>query len=161
MILGITGHRPNHLGGYEIPNPTYEKVCAALRQKLEALRPNKIISGMAQGTDQWAVEEAIKLNIPFIAAIPCDNQDLNWPEESKKRYYELLELAEESVVVNPGPYESWKMHERDRWVVQNSDSLLGVWSGIRKGGTFATIQMGKKKAKTKDYQIHIINPNGL
>jgi len=160
MILGITGHRPNLIGGWQIPNPTYDKVCKALYCKFEELNPDKIISGMAQGVDQWAVEQAITLSIPFTAAIPCDNQDSQWPEESKKRYHELLALAEDSVVVSPGPYASFKMHERDRWIVNHSDNLLAVWSGIRKGGTFATVRIGEKhQQKNPNYMIYIINPN--
>ena len=76
LVLGITGHRPPGLGcGYEIPNPTYEKICAALRAKFQELNVSKIISGMALGTDQWAAETAIALGLPFIAAVPCDERD--------------------------------------------------------------------------------------
>lgn len=164
MILGITGHRPSSpsMGGYTIPNPTYEKVYAALKEKFELLKPNKIISGMALGTDQWAVSVALELEIPFVAAVPCDGQDRMWPDDSKAKYKEYLDLAEEVVIVSPGPYAPEKMHFRDKWIVDNSDCLLGVWSGIRKGGTFATIRYAEKSInRGRDYDIYLINPDLL
>ena len=161
LVLGITGHRPPGLGcGYEITNPTYEKICAALRAKFQELNVSKIISGMALGTDQWAAETAIALGLPFIAAVPCDGQDSKWPEESQRRYQKILDAAVQVVVVSPGPYAPEKMHLRDRWIVDNSHALLAVWNGIRHGGTFGTIRYAEKQQlKRCDYKIHVISPN--
>lgn len=162
MILGITGHRPPSLGGYDIPNPTYEKVYTALQDKFHELQPKKIISGMALGTDQWAAWAAHELDIPFIAAVPCEGQDSKWPEESKRKFKHLLDLADEVVVVSPGPYAPEKMHLRDRWIVDNSDALCAVWSGIRHGGTFGTVRYAQKQQnKGREYNIHVINPASL
>lgn len=163
MILGITGHRPPGLGcGYDIPNPTYEKVYKALIDKFHELSPAKIISGLALGVDTYAAWAAMELNIPFIAAVPCDGQDSRWPEDSQKKYKILIDAASEVVVVSPGPYAFEKMHIRDRWIVDNSNQLLGVWNGIRKGGTFSTIRHAEKSInKGRDYKIHIINPTEL
>lgn len=162
MILGITGHRPPTLGGYNIPNPTYEAVKDALRDRFKSISPSKIISGMAQGTDQWAAEVAIEMGIPFIAAVPCDNQDKMWPDHAKKVFKDLLDKADEIVVVTPGEYTKSCMHDRDRWIVDNSDCLLGVWNGQRFGGTFATIRMAEKQiAKGREYSIYRIDPSNL
>jgi uncharacterized phage-like protein YoqJ len=162
MILAMTGHRPPALGGYNIPNPTYDKIREALRNKFQELKPEKIISGMALGTDQWAAETAMELGIPFIAAVPCDGQDSRWPDESKRKYQVILDSAAEVVVVSPGPYAPAKMHERDRWMVDHSDMLLGVWNGVCQGGTFGTIRYAEKQQRSRpEYQIHIIDPSKL
>jgi uncharacterized phage-like protein YoqJ len=163
MILGITGHRPPGLNcSYDIPNPTYEKVYKALIDKIKELNPEKIISGMALGVDQYAAYVAIDLGIPFIAAMPCDGQDSQWPERSKQKFRELLNQAIEVVVVSPGPYAPEKMYLRDRWIVDNSDQLLGVWNGIRQGGTFGTIRYAEKEInRGREYKISIIDPSNL
>lgn len=163
MILGVTGHRPPILfGGYNPDKDRYEKMKNFVSNKIIELNPDKIISGMAQGVDQIVAEIAVETGIPFIAAIPCDGQDATWPDEAKKRYMDLLEKASESVVVSPGPYEAKKMHIRDKWIVENSTCLLGVWNGQRYGGTFSTIRSAEKLiAKGREYQIHIINPEEL
>lgn len=72
MIVSFTGHRPDKLGGYKLPNPTYLKVCRDINWLLKELNPEKIISGMALGVDQWAAHIAYKLGTPFVAAIPFE-----------------------------------------------------------------------------------------
>lgn len=161
MILGITGHRPPGLDcSYDIPNPTYEKVYYSIQKKFHELSPTKIISGMALGVDQWAASAAIELNIPVIAAVPCDNQSSKWPEKSQRIYKMIIESCAEVIIVSPGPYSPEKMHLRDRWIVDNSNSLLAVWNGITHGGTFGTIRYAQKLNKP-NYNIHIINPKTL
>lgn len=52
MIISFTGHR--NIGGYTIPNPTYNKVKAEIESLLLDLKPDKILSGMAIGADMLA-----------------------------------------------------------------------------------------------------------
>lgn len=157
MKLGITGHRPPSLGGYTTPNEKYNKVCAALKGKFEELKPSKIISGMAQGTDQWAAQIAIDLNIPFLAALPCDGMDKAWPDYAKDVFQNLLGQAERTIVVSPGPYMAWKMHERDRYIVDSCDMLLAVYDGRKEGGTYSTVRYAEKIKQ----KIVVINPDDL
>jgi uncharacterized phage-like protein YoqJ len=54
------------------------------------------------------------------------------------------------------------MHVRDRWIIDNSNQLLAIWTGTQYGGTFATIKYAEKKVKAnQDHKINIINPNDL
>ena len=79
MIVSFTGHRPAKLGcGYETPNPTYTHICSEIRKILIKLKPEKAISGMALGVDQWAAQICVDLKIPWIAAVPFEEQDLIW-----------------------------------------------------------------------------------
>lgn len=168
MKLGITGHRPLGLfGTYDVDDIVLTNFKKHISNKLLELEPEKIISGMALGTDQIVAEVAVDMGVPFIAAVPCNDQDCMWPDESKKKYQKLLSLAKEVVVVSPGPYgyveingkKVNKMHIRDKWIVDNSDELLAVWNGHRQSGTFATIRMGEKKiARGEMYKIHRITP---
>ena len=89
MIIGITGLRPPKIGGYKIPNPTYNRICQLTEFAFKELKPNKIITGMALGYDQWSAYIATKLNIPFIAALPFTGQDWNWPDDSQRTYQRL------------------------------------------------------------------------
>jgi len=162
-IVGISGHRPPGLGcGYEIPNPVYDKVYKAIVDKFHELSPEKIISGMALGTDTISCWAAIELNIPFIAAVPFEGQDSMWPDDTKRIFKHLLSLAEKVVIVSPGSYAPEKMHTRDRWIIDNSDCLLAVWNGIEKGGTYGTIRYAQKQQKVRpEYKIHRIDPTCL
>ena len=158
MIIAFTGHRPNKLGGYKLPNPTYLKVCQEIEKTLLELKPEKVISGMALGVDSWAANIAIKLNIPFIAAVPFIEQDKIWPLESKKIYQILLSKAAEKVIVSDGGYEAYKLQIRNEWMVNRCDKLIAVFkTSETTGGTFNCIKYAKSMGKS----IIIIDPSTL
>jgi uncharacterized phage-like protein YoqJ len=134
MIVAFTGHRPDKLGGYKLPNSTYLRVCQKIDAKLKELKPEKVISGMALGIDQWAAFIAHKQKIPFIAAVPFFNQECKWPQSSQETYRKLIKLAVEIVIVSEGGYSAAKMQIRNEWMVDHCDKLIAVWDGTD-GGT--------------------------
>lgn len=135
MILGITGHRSGKMGGFKIPNPTYNFVMDETQKNILELKPEKIITGLAIGFDTWVAELCIKLNIPFIAATPFIGQERFWPQETQQYYHKLLEHANTIEVVSPGGFASWKMQARNQWIVNNSDMMLAAFDSSQKGGT--------------------------
>lgn len=124
--LSCTGHRPQDLGGFKIPNPIYEKSCEAIKESIKEVGATKAISGMATGVDQWFAAACIELGIPFVAAIPCEGQERVWPEHAQLLYRQLLQQACEVIQVSEGGYAPEKMHIRNHWMVDNSDVLLAV-----------------------------------
>lgn len=138
MIVTITGHRPDKLGGYTIPNPVYEAVKEGLRTSLQTLKAELVITGMALGTDQWAAEVCIEEGIKFLAAVPFEGQEGKWPPAAQDRYKQLLQKAAHIYVISKGGYEPNKMHVRNRWMVKSCDVVLAVFDGSV-GGTSACI----------------------
>lgn len=134
MIVAFTGHRPAKLGGYG-PSPIRAAVEQVIFAELHAMRPEKAISGMALGVDQWAFEQCLKLNIPVIAAVPFAEQASKWPPASQQHYTELLSRACEIVQVSPPGYAAWKMQRRNEYMVHHCDELWAVWDGSPSGGT--------------------------
>jgi len=153
MIIGVTGHRPAKLGGYKVPNNTYKFVMAETAKIVAECKPDKIITGMCIGYDQWVAQLAIKLKIPFIAAIPFVGQELLWPKDTQAHYQDLLAYAEQVEVVSPGAFASWKMQARNQWIVNNSDLIIGAFDGS-KGGTYNCLEYSKEMNK----KIRTINP---
>lgn len=153
MIAAFTGHRPQKIGGFNIPNPIYNYVKSELRKNLLELKPTKCISGMALGTDQIGAELCIELNIPFIAAIPFIGQEKKWPKKSQDKYFQLLECAEEKIIVCPGGYSPQKMQDRNEWMADRVHVILAVWDGSD-GGTANCIRY----AQSIDKRIILINP---
>ncbi len=134
MILAVTGHRPNKLGGYTVPNVYYNSVMEGLDRAFLELRPTRVRIGMALGVDQWAAELCHFNGIPFDACIPCDNYASQWPVHSQIKYRQILQTAASIQIISPGPYASWKMQRRNEWMVDNSECLVAVWDGSS-GGT--------------------------
>lgn len=142
MIVAFTGHRPDKLGGYKVPNPIYNFVCQEIDRALRELKPEKVITGMALGIDQWAAYIAHRQGIPFLAAIPFLNQERKWPTQSQKTYQQLLKLAAEKVIVSPGEYSAAKMQIRNEWMVDHCNKLIAIWDGTP-GGTANCINYAK------------------
>lgn len=151
--VAFTGHRPDKLGGYKLPNSTYLYVCQQIEKTLIEVKPDRIISGMALGVDQWAAFIAWKLKIPFLAAIPFINQESMWPEQSRKTYHALLKVASEQVIVSEGAYSAEKMQIRNAWMVDHCDKLIAIWDGTP-GGTGNCVKYAQAVGK----EIIFINP---
>lgn len=144
MIIGFSGHRriPNDNTGYDLNNPCAYYVKNWLIKILQEQAPSKCISGVALGFDQVAAETCIELRIPFVAAVPCDDQDRLWQEEDKRFYKELLKQAAEVVVVSPGLYYPAAMQIRNCWLVNHSDKIVALFDGSR-GGTYNCLSYAK------------------
>jgi len=143
-IIAGTGHRPKVLGGYG--NDTLLPIIELLCETLTKLRPDKVISGMALGFDQALALAAIKLHIPFIAAVPHDGQESIWPESAQRKYKFILDRAETVAVICPGEYAREKMQKRNEWMVDNADLVLALWNG-QPGGTANCINYARKTGK--------------
>jgi len=148
FTIAFTGHRPTKLGGYG-ESDIKTAILLALERELEKLQQKHIdimcISGMALGFDQWAAEKCIAMNIPCIAAIPFEGQQLLWPDASIHKYRQLLQGMSHSVTVSPGGYSPAKMQIRNQWMIDNADLVLAAWDGSKgESGTKNCIEYARK-----------------
>lgn len=142
MIYAVTGHRPNKLGGYS--KEVRAKLAYFMKDFLSSLKPDSVYTGMAQGLDQAVAWACWSLNIPYIAAIPCEDHDKMWPDEAKERYKIYLSHASSVILLSPGPYAAWKMQARNEYMVDHCDHLLALWDGSP-GGTANCVNYAIKK----------------
>lgn len=157
MIIGITGHRPDKLGGYN-DYEFHHKVKLRIMAALVELGAKKLIAGMAQGADWLAYDAARMIGIPILAAVPFVGQESKWPWAAKIEYCKRIDEADNVVIVNPGGYAIWKMQQRNEWIVDNCDVLLAVWDGSS-GGTNNCINYAVNKKPI--YYIPIANRDGV
>lgn len=148
MILTITGHRPPKLGGYDLPNPVFQAVMEGIDRSLIALRPERLVSGMALGVDQWALDSCILNDIPYTAAVPFQGFSRNWPHKSQEHFQYFMARADKVVYTTEGnpPYSDQLLHHRNQWMVMNSDAVLAVWDGSS-GGTANCVRFAKACGK--------------
>lgn len=143
----MTGHRPEDL-------PNQEWVEAELKRTYLELKPELIYTGMAAGIDLLSAEVAHSLNIPYVATKPWAGHTPRI--EDRIRYSTIEENADSVVNVDPSQtYPGvWVYHNRNVYMVDNSDFLIAVWSGKTKGGTYACVKYARQKQKP----IYQINP---
>jgi uncharacterized phage-like protein YoqJ len=147
MILSVTGHRPDKLGGYGEKNR--KLLIEYAMESLDFIDADytveKVLTGMALGWDQAIAEACIRLDRPFVAVIPFYEQPLRWPEESRKRYKELLNCAEKVICPsNSMGYAVYKMQLRNEYMVDQSSYVLALWNGSD-GGTKNCVEYARKK----------------
>lgn len=153
MIISCTGHRPSKIDCYNIPNQIYCYICQQTEKVLLELNPIKLITGMAIGYDQWTANIAIKLGIPFVAAVPFEGQEKKWNMLDRKRYFSLLSKASDIVYVSEPGYSAEKMQIRNQYLVDNCDMLIACFNGTP-GGTANCINYAQSKKK----EIILIDP---
>lgn len=143
MIYSATGHRLEVVGVNN--KPKLIRYATSILPGFVDLK--KGISGMAVGWDQAFAWGCVNHGIPFIAAVPFKGQETVWPQEAKDEYYQLLELAEEVVIVCEGGYATHKYHVRDKWMVDHGNKMLALWNGKEHGGTYSTVKLARKADK--------------
>ena len=137
--IGFTGHRPDKLYGYK-------------RNKQWDNLGNKI-------------EEVLK----DIMAIPFEQQDAKWPQESKNIYNECKEHSDYLTYVDTiddykvpntaeGKYNPKKLFKRNEYIANNSDILIACVRDM-KSGSGHCIDYFKKVNPGKT--LIIINPDTL
>lgn len=139
-ILCVTGHRPGSLGS-DFPTITDLLFNLAVME-LQKSKPSEVITGMALGWDMAVADACVHLDIPFIAAIPFDGQELYWVDSSIEKYRTLLNKASAILytdnIPKPAPvkgFAKWKYLHRNKYMVDSSDQVLALWNGSNVGGT--------------------------
>lgn len=162
----FTGHRKirNSYYNFNSPTPEWTALKKYLNAVISVFIDNDVklfYSGMALGVDTVAAECVAYVRtfvaepVSLVAAIPFPSQPSNWPQAAKDNYYRILQVCNKQVVVNEDPYTPWKMHARDRYMVDNSSYVIAVWDGRTGGGTYYTLKYGWEAGK----HVFVVNPD--
>lgn len=156
MTACFTGHRPQSV---HFKFDETDKDCKELKKRLKKQIVNLIenngvnhfVTGMALGVDTWCAEIVleIKKKYPFITlecVLPCEIQAKYWSEKQRDRYFGIIEKCDKETLLQ-SIYTEGCMLERNEFMVESSDYVLAVWNGVKKGGTYYTIKLAKKKDK--------------
>jgi len=143
MILGVTGHRPNKLGGYsdKVFNNLTDLAVGYLRDH----RPEIVIVGLAMGWDMAVANAAWNLQIPFYAYIPFEGQAEPWSIEWRTRWWMFRDCAKKEKIFGEG-YSDKSMKDRNKGIVDDSDAILALFDGYPSGTKHAVdyaLQRGK------------------
>lgn len=187
ISIAFSGHRPNNknMGGYNYNSPKNLAIKKEIRHKvielINSTRENKFTfyCGGALGIDQMTfqiIEDikyyTLKLNnieINLVLAMPFKEQDKAWfSQESKDELKREQEIANKVVLVDTlenykikghteGIYYPAKMQKRNMYMCDNSDIVIAVWDGTKKGGTYNCIKYAQKLER----RIIQINPKDI
>jgi len=163
LHIGLTGHRPPKLGGYNIQTPAYAHLQRDLEQYIEyQLQHHDVIvghSGLALGADTvWskailAMRERYPKRVFFHAEIPMEEQASAWFKKDDIDFWNLqVNRADFKTVygrLSDYPENQRRkmayvfLNKRNEGMLQHSDVLLAVWDGST-GGTGHAVKYAKK-----------------
>ena len=142
-VCAFTGHR--RLAGYGFDEHLLERVVLNLVKN----GVNRFLCGMAIGFDMKAAQAVLALkesyDIELVACLPCVNQSEMYSARDKQTYNEILKRCDEIIVLER-EYTSGCMFKRDRYLVDNSDTLV-CFLRKKTGGTHYTVNYAKKTGK--------------
>ena len=142
-VCAFTGHR--NLSGYDFDELLLERVILNLVKN----GVTRFLCGMAVGFDLKAAQIVLALkeryNVELVACLPCTNQSERFSARDKLIYAQVLERCDE-VVILENEYKSGCMFKRDRYLVDNSDTLV-CFLRKNRGGTYYTVNYARKSNK--------------
>lgn len=103
----------------------------------------RFFCGCALGFDTLAAFQTVRLRNQFpdaklSLAIPCETQSDKWPEKDRKIYREILDLADDQVILSPDYYQG-VMLARNRYMADRSSLCICYLTHMR-GGTASTVR---------------------
>ncbi|HEX7100492.1 MAG TPA: SLOG family protein [Acidimicrobiia bacterium] len=136
-LVVVTGHRPTELGGYEeneITRAVRDHLIDILSAKRQIHTDLKVLTGLGLGAETLAAEAARDAGIPYVAVLAFPGMEQRWPDESRRRFRELLDGADETVILqNKTPESTQAMSaafkRRDAWLRRHADEAVVVWDG--------------------------------
>ena len=145
-------------------DPRYKDFCSRLMgavNNLIAKGCTQFYTGMATGFDIEAAEyialiKKLNKNIRLIAVIPFKDQEKGWNEEWKRRYFDLLDCADETIMLNE-KYEKWAFSQRNKYMVDRCRYVITYFDG-KSGGTASTVNYAFKNCR-EVINISKIDPN--
>ena len=141
--VGITGHQPFLLGGYD--DAAANKLKQFAYNWLNKNKPKEVVSGLAAGWDTAVADAAVMAKIPLISALAYKGQADHWPEDARSKQDQLIKNSE-YVYIHADEKEHGCYSKRDHWVLERSDVILALWSGVD-GGTARAIAKASKMEK--------------
>ena len=161
----FTGHRPQSLPfGFNENDARCAALKKALREQIihliEKENVTHFISGMAIGIDMYAAEIVLDLKksypgITLESAIPCETQPVKWSEALRERYYNIAAQCDKETMLQTH-YTPDCMDKRNKYMVDQSDVIIAVWSGSP-SGTGKTVTYALSKGKP----VIVIDPISL
>lgn len=149
MILSVTGHRPDKLGGYTLEAALVLSGFAGQELRRFDPLPERVLTGLALGWDMAVAYACGHLKIPYEACVPFLGQELRWTQYWQKNYRNFLAGACKVTVVTEGGYASYKMWKRNIYMVDGSDQLLALFNGSV-GGTKHCVEYAAEVNKPTD-----------
>lgn len=136
LVMLVSGHRPQHLGGYESENQVKGLVVqrlSSLLQRLHSSRGVIVVTGLKIGVDFWTAHICRELKIPYVVALTMQGMESKWSARVQEEFNSLLSFAAKAYYISDPPFAPVKQLIRNEWMIEKAERVLLVWDGKRSG----------------------------
>ena len=150
----FTGHRPNRLPWLDDPADVRTRALEqGLWERIVAARGagyTRFFSGMALGVDLMCARLVLRLaetepQVRLIPVVPYPGQATRWRSADRRLYHQILHMCGEDLVVVCPSYQRDCYTLRNRYMVDHSAIIIGVYDGGSGGGTAQTLDYARQK----------------
>lgn len=136
-LVVVAGHKPPELGGYEesdISRAVRNHLIDILAAKARLHPDLKVLTGLSLGSETLGAEAARDADLPYVAVLAFPRVEDRWPDESKRRFRELIDGAAETIILQNVQPDSTSQaagafKRRDAWLARYADEAVVVWDG--------------------------------
>lgn len=150
----FTGHRPNRLPWLDDPSDL--RTAALTRALWERIAANyragytRYLTGMALGVDLICARLVLQLRqeapeVELVPVLPYPGQASRWPLAMRREHQEILRLCREQIVIISPRYTRSCFLQRNRYLVDHAEKIIGVYDGRPRGGTFQTLEYARQQ----------------
>ncbi len=138
-IIGVTGHRPEKLYGYDLTEPRWVKLKELFKKVLLKEKATAGVTGMALGTDQVFAMSVLELkeqgyDIKLVTILPFKEYSFKWPMESQILFKNILDKADRiNYVCSSLQNVGYSLQKRNEALVDVASKLVCVWDGSPSG----------------------------
>lgn len=138
-IIGVTGHRPEKLYGYDLTEPRWIKLKGLFKNILLKEKATAGVTGMALGTDQVFAMSVLELkeqgcDIKLVTMLPFKEYSCKWPMESQILFKNILDKADKiNYVYSSLPNVGHSLQKRNEALVDVVRKLICVWDSSPSG----------------------------
>lgn len=151
----FTGHRPERLPWLD--NPADARTLALTEALWGRIRESyeggytRFLSGMARGIDLLCAELVLRLReeapaVELIPVLPYPQQAARWRKADRDRHSAILKACADQLIIVSPVYTRSCFWQRNRYLVEHSDKIIGVYDGVPSGGTHQTLDYARQKS---------------
>lgn len=145
----FTGHRPEGLPQKEADTALLRLKLIMTVQQAVAAGADVFYAGGARGFDMLAAEAVLflreqeRLPLKLKLALPSRRQADAWPQDDRRRYYSILDKADETYYASDRN-DAAAMHARNRYLVDHADCCIAYLRKLS-GGTHYTVRYAERR----------------
>jgi len=149
VVIGWTGHRPELFADRIAARASVVSIAA---QAAMLWPTSEFVCGGQRGVDMWAAAESDRVGMPpqihLVLPTRIEHFAADWPANDRAGLEAAASRAKSVTIIDEScELGTLAFDLRNEVVARRCDLLVAVWTGVRQGGTFFTMEAARRMGK--------------